>query len=79
MSVRVEGARTAVLQLDDFQAGDRLPDEPVVSAASVEFLLPKNQYAVADAVLKRFELERQLRMQQRGDAVRLGVIQRSVK
>ncbi len=79
MRVRVESAGSTVLQLDDLEPSDGLANEPAVTAPRIQLALPKCYDAVADAILKRFELCCQIRMQQRGDAVRLGVIQRSVQ
>lgn len=75
----VEGTGAAVLQLDDFDAGDVFADESVVSAACVEFALPGQQDAVAEAILQRLERGGELRAQERGDAVGLGVVDRPVE
>nr|WP_287269304.1 hypothetical protein [Microbacterium sp.] len=50
-----------------------------MSAAGVELGLPGQQDAVAEAILQRFELGRELGVQERGDAVGLGVVDRPVE
>jgi len=79
VDVRIEYARSTVLQLDDFDAGDVFPDEPVVPTTRIELRLPREQDAVAKAVLQRFELGSELRVQERGDAARLGMVDRPVE
>ena len=79
MGVRVQRARATVVELDDLDAGDVLPDESAVAAARVQLAQPGEQDSVAQAVLQRLELGREFRMQQRGDAVRLGVVERPVE
>nr|BFF12266.1 hypothetical protein GCM10025699_35690 [Microbacterium flavescens] len=79
VDVRVEGARAPMLQLDDFDAVDFLTDEPAVPAPRVELRLPREQDAVTEPVLEGFELGGELGMQQRGDAVGLRVVERSVE
>lgn len=68
-----------MLQLDDFVSGDVFADEPVVSAARVELGLPGEQDAVAEAVLQCLELGGEIRVQECGDAVGLGVVDRPVE
>ena len=68
-----------MLQLDDLDAGDLLADEPAVPAPRVQLRLPREQDAVTQTVLQRFELSGEFAMQQRGDAVRLRVVERSVE
>lgn len=79
VDVRIECAGAKVLQLDDLDAGEVFPDEPVVPTARIELRLPREQDAVAEAVLQRFELGSEVRVQERGDAVRLGVVDRPVE
>ncbi len=50
-----------------------------MSAARVELALPGQQDAVAQAILQRFELDGEIRVQERGDAVGLGVVDRPVE
>lgn len=68
-----------MLQLDNLDAGDLLADEPAVPAPGVERRLPGQEDAVTQPVLQRFELGGELRMQERDDAVRLRVVERSVQ
>ena len=79
MDVRVERPGSAVLQLDDLDARDLLADEPTMPAPRVELGLPGEQDALTQPVLQRLELGREFGMQQRGDAVRLRVIERPVE
>src|SRR5690606_9227075 len=79
MRMRVKRTGSTVLQLDDLEPSDGLADESAVASPRIQLALPKCYDAVADAVLKHLEFCRQIRMQQCGDAVRLGVIQRSVQ
>ena len=48
-------------------------------APCVDFGLPREQDALTQPVLQRLELTRELGMQQRRDAVRLGVIERPIE
>ncbi|MDR7185485.1 hypothetical protein J2X85_002519 [Microbacterium trichothecenolyticum] len=75
VDVRVERAGATVLQLDDFDAADRLTDAAAVPATRVQLFLPQEDHAVSNAVLQCLELGGQFRMQQCRDAVRLRVIQ----
>ena len=68
MDVRVERARATMLQLDDLDAAQLLADEPAVPAPRVELRLPREEDAVTQPVLKRFELGCEFGMQQGGDA-----------
>src|SRR5690606_24242668 len=77
--VRVERARATMLQLDDLYAGDLFADEPATTAPRVELRLPGEQDALTQPVLQRLELGSEFRMQQRGDAVRLRVVERPVE
>lgn len=79
MHVRVQRPRPAMLQFDDLQPRDRLVDAATVPPPRVQFLLPQDENPVADAVLQRLELSGQFGMEQRGDAVRLRMIQRAVQ
>ena len=79
MDVRVERARAPMLQLDDLDAGELLADEAAVPAPSVELGLPCEEDAFAQPVLERFELGGEFGVQQRGDAVRLRVVERPVE
>ena len=79
MDVRVKRARTAVLQLDNLEPGAVFADEPVVSTSGIELPLPGEEHLVSQPVLQRFELSCEPRMQKRGDAVGLRVIDRPVE
>lgn len=79
VDVRVERSGSAVLQLDDLDARDLLTNEPITPAPRVEFGLPREQDALTQPVLECLELARELRMQQRCDAVRLRVVERPVQ
>ena len=68
-----------MLQLDDLDARDLLANEPTMPAPRVELGLPSEQDALTQPVLERLELSRELRMQQRGNAVRLRVVERPVE
>jgi hypothetical protein len=68
-----------VLQLDHLELSDRFTDAAALTAPSVELALPQYDDPVSDAVLQRLELGGQPRMQQRRNAVRLGVVQRPVQ
>lgn len=68
-----------MLQLDNLDAGDVLADEPTMPAPRVELGLPGEQDALTQSVLQPLELAREFEMQQRRDAVRLRVVERSVE
>ena len=68
MRMRVQRAGSTVLQLDDLEPSDGLADESAVASTRIQLALPKCYDAVADAVLKRLEFCRQIRMQQWGDS-----------
>ena len=79
MDVRVERAGSAVLKLDDLDRVKRLTDAAAGAAARVQLALPGRDDPVAQPVLQRLELGRELRVDQRGDAVRLRRVDRPVE
>lgn len=75
VDMRVKRARAPMLQLYDLDAGDLFTNEPSVPAPRIELCLPGEQDAFTQPILECFELGGEFEMQQRGDAVRLRVVE----
>ena len=79
VDVRVQRPGTAVLQLDDLDPVQRLPDASTGAAPRVQLVLPRRDDPIPKPILQRLKLRRKLRTDQRGDAVRLRRVDRSVQ
>ncbi len=79
MNVRIKRTRAPVLQLDNFNTMKRFADAATSPATSIQLALPSRDDPIAEAILECLELCRQLRVDERGDAVRLRSVDRPVE
>ena len=79
MNVRVQRTGPFMLQLDDLDPLQPLTHPTAGTAARVELPLPRRDDLVAQPVLQPLVLGRELRVQQRREAVRLRRVDRPVQ
>lgn len=79
VDVRVERPRATVLQFDGLEPADVLTDLPAGAASSVELSLPDADDTITQAILQRFELGRELRVNEGDKAEGLRRVDRPVE
>lgn len=79
VDVRIKSARPAVLELDHFDATERLANAPASASARVQFALPRRDDAVAETILERLKLGREICVEHRCDAVGLRGVDRAIE
>lgn len=79
VDVRIESARPAMLELDHLDPAEQLANAAACASARIQFCLPRREDAVAESILERLELCREVCVEHRRDAVRLRGVDRAVE